>query len=459
MCIMSRRILIFSKKAKRPNALKKLLEERKYIVEIYKDYKEIKNKLSNNKVDISVFFISGKKTPDVLTNGFEEKTYTGNVSTICICESKLKKYTLSDNVFYMHKSIDDYIIVQFIEDLFLPKLIEKNYPVLLVCDDVNEKNILSVTLDGLGCEITLAQDTGEAFELIKENNYSLILINPYSISKENVLEIISCIKNRKAFTNTPVIVFSTYLEQEEAYNVLNAGADDVIRKPYYPEELCTRLSSHLKLSNVIKEMEDIISTEEQLNMKLLELNDQLTQTNDLNKRLAKALEEQANTDELTGVFNRRQTIQVIERGMNHAYDYKKELSCIIIDIDHFKRINDSYGHDFGDKVIRETALLVNVLLETDCTIGRWGGEEFVVVLLGYSKEKTLKIAEKIREKIKSHVYTSKSKEISASVSVSQGVSILKTNEKEKNVDSLVNRADKGLYIAKEQGRDCVIFVD
>ena len=178
----------------------------------------------------------------------------------------------------------------------------------------------------------------------------------------------------------------------------------------------------------------------------------------LGRRLINVLDEDerkliklANTDPLTGLFNRREGIRRFNQEISHSVREKLPLSIIIIDIDLFKQINDNFGHQVGDEAIRKVAETMKAALRDYDVICRYGGEEFLVVLPTTELAKALETAERIRRVIEKAVIVSKEgKKIRMTVSC--GVSSLQGDD---TLDSLVYRADNALYIAKEEGRNQV----
>jgi diguanylate cyclase (GGDEF)-like protein len=160
-----------------------------------------------------------------------------------------------------------------------------------------------------------------------------------------------------------------------------------------------------------------------------------------------ALEELAKTDPLTGAFNRQGMKEIIKQGLDEWRNKKKPLSLIIIDLDHFKDINDNYGHAKGDQVLTELSLLVKSFTRSSDLFARWGGEEFVLVCLDTVETEAAKIADNLRHKIREHNFED------INVTASFGVATLKENE---SIEQLFIRADAALYQAKNRGRNQVV---
>ena len=163
------------------------------------------------------------------------------------------------------------------------------------------------------------------------------------------------------------------------------------------------------------------------------------------------LERLANFDSLTGLENRRAILRRLEDQIKHASRYKEELSVIMLDIDHFKQVNDHYGHLTGDDVLEKVATVVRQVIRDPDTAGRYGGEEFVIVLPKTNLSAALYVAERIREAIEAAEMKAPEGNVFG-ITVSQGLSSYKPGEGE---HALISRADAALYRAKENGRNRV----
>ena len=163
------------------------------------------------------------------------------------------------------------------------------------------------------------------------------------------------------------------------------------------------------------------------------------------------LKEAARTDTLTGLSNRRDLYEKIEYEQIKLNRHPDCYSIIIADIDHFKKINDTYGHDCGDEVLKKIASIIRENTRKEDTACRWGGEEFFLLLPSTGQAGCLAAAEKLRDKIEKTVF--KYKEIELNLTVSIGI---ETCCAEKDVDDYIKLADRKLYIAKQQGRNRVV---
>ncbi|MCK9453786.1 MAG: diguanylate cyclase [Sulfurimonas sp.] len=164
----------------------------------------------------------------------------------------------------------------------------------------------------------------------------------------------------------------------------------------------------------------------------------------------KELEKLATTDKLTGIYNRRRVDEFLQTEIEIAKRHSQELSIILIDIDHFKSVNDTYGHQRGDMVLRKTTEIISKNLRKSDIFGRWGGEEFLIICPQTNRDEAFILAQKLRDAIQGYKF-----EVVGEKTISLGISQLQEGDTEK---TLIQRADNALYSAKNSGRNrAVIF--
>ncbi|NWF75211.1 MAG: diguanylate cyclase [Nitrospirae bacterium] len=168
------------------------------------------------------------------------------------------------------------------------------------------------------------------------------------------------------------------------------------------------------------------------------------------------LQHLSRTDDLTGLLNRRALIEKLEEEINRAKRYGSKLSLIIIDVDYFKGINDTYGHDVGDRILREVSLLMRESLRNIDVIGRYGGDEFFIILPETSMEAAMEIAERIRLMVKNYPFKIN---IKREVRVTLSLGIAEYNPESEDIESFIKRSDNALYVAKGEGRDRVYVIE
>ncbi len=164
----------------------------------------------------------------------------------------------------------------------------------------------------------------------------------------------------------------------------------------------------------------------------------------------------ARTDYLTGIFNRRHFVELVDHALARAVHHQEPLSLMMIDIDHFKAVNDNWGHHGGDLVLQKVAQLIRDTLRDADILGRMGGEEFAAALVGINAEQALDVAQRVRTAIEDALTTMPAGQ-SVRVTLSLGITELRNGEF--NLDNLIQRADQALYRAKQAGRNRVMVGD
>jgi diguanylate cyclase (GGDEF)-like protein len=175
------------------------------------------------------------------------------------------------------------------------------------------------------------------------------------------------------------------------------------------------------------------------------------------KKMEKELEKLATTDPLTGAKNRRYFLQFFEQEITRLQRYNKPFALLLLDVDHFKTINDKHGHDIGDKVLKNLVVdSLSVLRDSDI-FARWGGEEFIILLPESNVHETSTVAERLRSKLsKAEIIGKEGALITYTVSI--GMRVVNQEETDLNVNDLIREADESLYMAKKKGRNRVVMI-
>ena len=224
----------------------------------------------------------------------------------------------------------------------------------------------------------------------------------------------------------PVLFISALTEQLDKVKAFAMGGVDYLTKPFQLEELHARVETHLKLRRLQIELEEA------------------------NARLAQAngrLEVLAITDGLTGLKNRRAFHEKLQEEVVRLARYSAPLSLMLLDVDHFKQFNDTFGHLAGDGVLRDVARVLEEISRSTDFVARFGGEEFVILLPNTSQQGSLVLAEKVRKAVERREWRERP------ISVSIGVATMATANGDDMV--LVQAADAALYRSKKNGRNCV----
>ncbi len=301
---------------------------------------------------------------------------------------------------------------------------------VLIIDDsdaVREKIIKTLESFHLFVRYFEAEDGLEGFKKLLSAPVDIVLCD-LEMPRIDGFKFLSMMKSRPDLQNTPVIMLTGMGDRELKIKGLEQGASDYITKPFDPEELVARVKVHLKIKN---------------------LQDDLKRTNEL-------LLELSNTDHLTGLFNRRYLMDALEKEIQRSTRKGGNLSMIILDIDNFKQVNDTYGHLQGDVVLKSVAVQLQKELRNYDIAARYGGEEFIAVLPDANLKEALFVADRVRMSIQSTKFDGSLSELGLTVSL--GVALFST-EDANSVDSFIKRADDALYRAKANGKNRVECAD
>jgi two-component system chemotaxis response regulator CheY len=304
--------------------------------------------------------------------------------------------------------------------------------VLVVEDDPMSALVLRRTLENMGHETIEAADGLEAWERIERDDIHLV-ISDWMMPRMDGLELCRRIRGRGRRVYTYVIVVTAKRQRKDRVEALQAGADDLLSKPFDQGELVARTQVAQR----------ILAMQQELEARSLELEMMRDELEGRNRRLA----EMAICDSLTGLKNRRHFHEVLDSSIAFATRQRLPLSVVMLDVDQFKPYNDAFGHPAGDDLLTTLAsLLVKNSREHDL-VARYGGEEFVLLLPGTGAAPARLACERHRAVIEHHGWRLRP------VTASFGIATLGPDT-QCGAD-LVNEADQALYHSKRRGRNRV----
>ena len=277
-------------------------------------------------------------------------------------------------------------------------------------------------LEKWGYEVLAAEDGVEALDILRIPDAPRLAILDWMMPHMDGLEVIRRFREDEKDCYTYIILLTAKDRTEDIVTGMKAGADDYIVKPFDNRELQVRLNAARRLLDLQAEL---LATQE-------------------------ALRTQAMRDALTNSLNRRAILDHLEMEIERARRKGGPLSVIMIDIDHFKSINDTYGHAAGDEVLRMVVKLTESSLRSYDRFGRYGGEEFLVVIPQTAQQEALSIAERIRSTVEAAEIPWMHNALH--VTLSLGVA---THDGQQNSDMLISAADGAMYHAKRAGRNRV----
>lgn len=296
--------------------------------------------------------------------------------------------------------------------------------ILIVEDSNSIANQTAELFAQYGCNSEHAIDCHTMQDLVDNGSFNLIITDYYLKGRETGDDVIEYVRSHpnQEKSSIPILVVSSESNHDKRISFLRKGANDFIIKPYDTNELLVRSSNLMHTHKIIKQFKQ--------------------QQQDLMKL--------ASTDQLTGLYNRHTLFELAPKYISNAFRLSASLSMLVIDIDHFKAVNDEHGHSVGDLVLSEVAKALQRACRKEDIAVRFGGEEFVLVFTNCNSENALWKAETIRQEIQ------KLHPNNLAITVSIGVAELHSND---DLKSLFVRADSAVYQAKNSGRNKVCILE
>lgn len=322
----------------------------------------------------------------------------------------------------LKKNIIDYVNKSGVHDVnYIIQMITRlhknqNHTILIVDDSFVFRKQLQNMLENMFYKVIAVAHGEEALNILNSTPDISLVLTDYNMPVMNGLELTSEIRKTYNKNDLSIIAISSSLDDDTTALFLKNGANDYIKKPFSKEEFSCRIN------NSIEALENI-----------------------------HAITNHASRDFLTGLYNRRYFFTDMQNYFEKAIKENENFAIAMIDIDNFKKINDTYGHENGDKTINSVADILRANTSQNDIVSRFGSEEFCVALKNVSSDKALEIFEKLREKVQNSMLTStRGEEIRFTISI--GVAI----NYEDTLEESINQADMLLYEAKQNGRNRVV---
>ncbi|MEO7714902.1 MAG: diguanylate cyclase [Capsulimonas sp.] len=281
----------------------------------------------------------------------------------------------------------------------------KNDCILVVDDDALNRDLLEGYLEIAGFETRLASSGGEALAMLGPE-IDLILMD-VNMPGMNGFEAAERVRAHAHCSDTPIIMVTAQTAKADRLRAVEAGANDFITKPIDDTELRVRMSSVLKMKHA---RDDVKRHQEELEHRVAE---RTTELREANERLQKML----HTDPLTGLLNHRASVAALDLEIERCARYSRGCAMMIVDIDDFKPFNDSFGHEAGDSLLAEIGSVIRKRLRAIDIVGRWGGEEFIIILPELDSAQALAAAEAVRSTVGSHAFGAGEGRVTCSVGV------------------------------------------
>ncbi|OQY27476.1 MAG: hypothetical protein B6244_10510 [Candidatus Cloacimonetes bacterium 4572_55] len=297
---------------------------------------------------------------------------------------------------------------------------EKN-SILVVDDDNSIRRMLRMILTNKNFLVVEAKNGQEAIDILKKRVIDLI-ISDVMMPKVDGFQLCRYIKNDPNLMDSYLLLLTAKNAINDRVTGLDIGADDYLGKPFAITELLARVKAAFRMIDMQKEL----------------------------KLKNKMLRDASIRDSLTQVYNRHYFNESISKEVARSKRYENNLSLIIVDIDHFKLINDTYGHLVGDEALKEVASALQKNTRKDDTVARYGGEEFVIILPETVLEKAHEAAERLRRVVQELKFQHNEKLIA--ITISAGTSSFQENKCQTEND-FIDKADQSLLTAKRSGRN------
>ena len=295
--------------------------------------------------------------------------------------------------------------------------------VLLAEDDRIYRHILATWLRNWGYHVTLAEDGNQAWEILQHEPAPQLLIFDWIMPGIEGPELCRKVRELQLSPYPYILLLTSKDESKDIIFGLDAGADDYLVKPCDVGELRARVAVGTRVLNL---QHELIRAREELRFG-------------------------ATHDALTGLWNRAAIVDLLSRELQREVRSHSSVGVMMLDIDHFKKVNDTYGHQIGDVVLREASARIQQALRSYDFVGRYGGEEFIAVLSECAPPDIQSTAERVRHALEASPILAG--ELSIPITISVGVAA--TKGQPRSVESLVSAADQALYSAKKNGRNRV----
>jgi len=284
--------------------------------------------------------------------------------------------------------------------------------------------MLKSLLKKWGYDVVIARDGGEAWAALQSPDAPRLAILDWMMPVLDGVEVCRRVRGAAKEPYIYILLLTARTMAEDLVEGMEAGADDYLTKPFHAHELRVRLRAGRRIVDLQEEL--LLARE--------------------------ALRDQATRDGLTALWNRAAILELLRRELSRAARERAPLAVLMVDLDHFKQVNDTHGHQAGDAVLREAACRMKAVVREYDSIGRYGGEEFLLILPGCDLSSTVAEAERLRLAFASEPFSVPD----TRVTITCSVGFAWTEEATPGpIDRVVHDADLALYAAKASGRNCV----
>jgi len=296
--------------------------------------------------------------------------------------------------------------------------------ILIADDEPVSRRMLQGLLAKWGYEVIAAEDGDAAWEILKSTDAPRIVLLDWMMPGLNGVDVCRNLRNQRPEPYTYMLLLTAKDAKESVVEGLESGADDYLTKPFNPQELKARI---------------------RVGLRLLDLEDNLVQAREV-------MRFKATHDTLTGVWNRGAILETLEKEVWRSRREGQSLGVLIGDLDHFKSVNDTYGHAAGDAVLREISRRMQLDVRPYDSVGRYGGEEFLILLPGCNDSSAREAAERLRKSVSRDRIETPAGTLEVTMSIG---GVAAADWPKDNPTQILQMADSALYRAKGEGRNRV----
>ncbi len=411
---MEKILIVEDNKALSKLIAKKIVQNINFDVDVAHTLKEAQTLIGNG----NIYFIAllDLNLPDAPNGEVVDYIVSKKVPSI-VLTANVDKQTRDE---ILKKDVIDYVYKGNMDDVnYIFQLIERlsknrEYKVMIVDDSIVMRKEIKRMLKLQMYKVFTAAHGEEALVYLKDNPDIKLVLTDYNMPVIDGFELTKTIREEYTKMQMSIIGITANSDEMVSSKFLKIGANDFIHKPFTKEEIVCRANNAIESLEYIETISDM-----------------------------------ANTDFLTGARNRRSFFKEINAYMEECKNSGEEFAIGMIDIDKFKNINDTYGHDVGDVAIKELVRLITESIKGSDIVARFGGEEFCVLIKNIDKSSAVELFVRLRLKIAQNIISINDKKIQYTVSM--GV----TFDCEEGVEEMINQADMALYNAKNGGRNRV----
>ena len=415
---MEKILIVEDNKALSKLIAKKISQNIDFEVEVAHTLKEAQNLVgSGNEYFISLLDLN---LPDAPNGEVVDYIVSKKIPSIVLTANVDKK--TRDEI--LQKDVIDYVYKGNMDDVnYIFQLIERlsknrNYKVMVVDDSLVVRNEIKRLLKLQMYKVFSAAHGEEALVYVKDNPDIKLVLTDYNMPVIDGFELTKTLREDYSKMQMSIIGVTANSDEMISSKFLKIGANDFINKPFTKEELVCRVNNAIESLEYIETISDM-----------------------------------ANTDFLTGARNRRSFFKELNLYMEECKDSGEEFAIAMLDIDRFKNINDTYGHDLGDIAIKELVRLISENIKSSDEVARFGGEEFCILIKNIDKSSAVEIFVRLRLKIAKNIIAINNHKINYTVST--GI----TFSCDEGIEEMLNQADMALYNAKNSGRNRVEIME